>query len=189
MRKLYAFEMTSVDGYHETPDRQIDWHNVDQEFNEFAIRQLDETEELLFGRVTYELMAGYWPTAAAIEDDPEVATRMNEHPKIVVSGTLDRVDWANTRLIRGDLKGELTRLKERPGKDIAIVGSSSLAASLLEMGLVDELRLMVAPVLLGSGRSVFESGASARNQLKLLETRPFASGNVLLTYKPLPTGE
>lgn len=188
MRKLYAFEMISVDGYHETSDRQLDWHNVDQEFNEFAIRQLDESGELVFGRVTYELMASYWPTAAAIEDDPEVATRMNEHPKIVVSGTLDRVDWANTRLIKGDLKDELTRLKEQPGKDIAILGSSSLTASLLEMGLVDELRLMVAPVLLGSGRSVFQ-GASGRNQVKLVEARPFASGNVLLTYKPLPTRE
>jgi dihydrofolate reductase len=108
---------------------------------------------------------------------------MNTLPKLVVSRTLDRADWANTRILTGDVAGELTRLKQQPGKDIAIFGSSDLVVSLLGMGLVDELRIMVHPVVLGAGKSLFRT-ATERINLELVEARPFRSGNVLLTYRP-----
>jgi dihydrofolate reductase len=106
----------------------------------------------LFGRVTYELMASYWPTPVANEDDPRVAARMNEIFKIVVSPTLDKADWHNTRLIRDDIAGALTEIKQQPGRDIAIFGSSALTVSPLQHGLIDELRIMVNPIILGAGK-------------------------------------
>jgi dihydrofolate reductase len=182
MRKIFSFMMTTLDGYHEGPNHEIDWHNVDEEFNQFAMQQTDEVDTLLFGRVTYELMAGYWPTPAARESDPEMAARMNSLPKIVVSRTLERVEWANTRLISHDVAGELTELKRQPGRDLAIFGSSNLTVSLLRIGLVDELRIMVNPIVLGSGQPLFQT--ADRTSLMLLKTRSFDSGNLLLYYQP-----
>jgi dihydrofolate reductase len=121
MRKLISFVLTTLDGYHEGPNHEIDWHNADEEFNEFAIEQTDALGTLVFGRVTYEMMAAYWPTPEARE-------------------------------------------------------------SLLRMGLVDEVRILVNPVLLGAGKPLFET--ADRTKLKLLQTRTFSSGNVLLTYQP-----
>jgi dihydrofolate reductase len=183
MRKILAFLVVTVDGYYEGPNGEFDWPVVDEEFNEFGLRQLEEVDTLLFGRVTYEGMAAYWPTPAAQQDDPRVAARMNTLPKLVVSRTLDRTDWANTRIVKGDVAAELTSLKQQPGKDIAIFGSSDLVVSLLGMGLVDELRIMVHPVVLGAGRSLFRT-APERMQLHLVEAWPFRSGSVLLTYRP-----
>jgi dihydrofolate reductase len=183
MRRIFSFMMVSVDGYHAGPNEEIDWHNVDVEFNEFAARQLDDVDTLVFGRVTYEGMAGYWPTPEAKRDDPIIAAAMNDISKIVISTTLDKAEWANTRLVKDDVAAELTRLKEQPGKDIAIFGSSDLTASLLGMGVVDELRVMVAPVVLGDGRSLFR-GTGDRIGLTLLNTRSFGSGNVLFHYRP-----
>jgi dihydrofolate reductase len=181
MRKIFAFIMATLDGYYEGPNQEFDFWVVDEEFNGFAVAQLDEVDTLLFGRVTYEGMAAYWPTSAGEEDDPRVAARMNGLSKIVVSRTLDRAEWANTRLIKD--ADELKRLKQLPGKDIAILGSSDLTVSLLQMGLVDEVRIMVNPVVLGAGKSLFRS-AGERVSLKLLKSRPFDSGNVLLYYQP-----
>ena len=183
MRKILAFLVVTVDGYDEGPNGEFDWPVVDEEFNEFGLRQLEEVDTLLFGRVTYEGMASYWPTPAAEQDDPRVAAKMNTLPKLVVSRTLARADWANTRILRDDVAAELTRLKRQPGKDIAIFGSSDLVVSLLAMGLVDELRIMVHPVVLGAGRSLFRT-APERIHLQLLSTRAFRSGNVLHTYRP-----
>jgi dihydrofolate reductase len=183
MRRILAFLVVTVDGYYEGPNGEFDWPVVDEEFNEFGLRQLEEVDTLLFGRVTYEGMASYWPTPAAEQDDPRVAAKMNTLPKLVVSRTLDRADWANTRILRDDVAAELTRLKQQPGKDIAIFGSSDLVVSLLGMGLVDELRIMVHPVVLGAGRSLFRT-APERFSLQLVEARPFRSGSVLLTYRP-----
>jgi dihydrofolate reductase len=183
MRKIFAFLMTTVDGYYEGPNGEFDFWVTDEEFNRFAVEQLDEADTLLFGRVTYEGMAAYWPTPAGEEDDPEIAARMNGLAKIVVSRTLDKAEWANTRLISGDVAEELSKLKEQPGKDIAILGSSDLTVGLLETGLVDEVRIMVNPVVLGAGKSVFRT-APQRIGLKLVRSRAFDSGNVLLYYRP-----
>jgi len=182
MRKLFAFLMITADGYDEGPNGEFDWPLVDDEFGEFAVAQLDEADTLVFGRRTYEGMAAYWPTAGE-GDDPEVAARMNGYPKIVVSTTLDKADWDGTRIVRDDVAGEFARLKGQPGKDITILGSSELTVSLIGMGLVDEVRIMVNPIALGAGRSVFRT-AAGRIGLTLLRTRQFRSGNVLLVYRP-----
>ncbi len=157
---------------------------MNEEFNDFAINQLNDIGMLLFGRVTYEVMASFWPTDFAREDDPIVAEKMNTMPKIVVSRTLEKADWQNTRLVKEHVAEEISELKQQPGKDIAVFGSSDLAVSLLEMGLLDELRIMVNPVVLGSGKSLFK-GLHERLKLNLLRTQQFQSGNVLLYYEPV----
>ncbi|TMC55390.1 MAG: dihydrofolate reductase [Chloroflexi bacterium] len=184
MRKIKAFLLTSLDGYYEGEKAwEIDWHNVDDEFNELAMKQLDAAAYLVFGRATYQGMAGYWPTADAVKDDPEVASRMNGMPKIVVSRTLESTDvtWSNSRLVRD--ADELAALKAESGKDLLVLGSSVLTTALMELGLVDELGIMVNPVILGAGNSL-SSTAKGRIPLKLLGTRQFRNGNVLLTYEP-----
>jgi dihydrofolate reductase len=184
MRKIFAFIMTTLDGYYEGPDGEFDFWVLDEEFDEFAVEQLDEADTLLFGRVTYEGMAAYWPTPEAERDDPEVAARMNGLAKIVVSRTLEGAEWSNTRLIKDHVAEELTTLKRQPGKAVSILGSSDLTVSLVRMGLVDEVRIMVNPVVLGAGKSVFRT-AGGRIGLTLLRSRAFKSGNVLLSYEPV----
>jgi dihydrofolate reductase len=181
MRKIFSFHVVSADGYYEGPNQEFDWPVVDEEFDAFSVEQLDEAGTLMFGRRTYELMASYWPTPAAEQDGPQVAERMNKLPKIVVSRTLDRADWVNTR-VASDI-AQLHRLKQEPGGDILILGSSALAVELIHAGLLDEARIMVNPVVLGAGRSLFHN-TEKRIGLKMLTTRTFASGNVLLTYQP-----
>jgi dihydrofolate reductase len=157
MRRIFAFMLTTLDGYYEGPNQEFDFWVIDEEFNTFAVAQLGEVDTLLLERVTYEGMSAYWPTPAGEQDDPRIAVRMNGLAKIVVSRTLAKPDWANTRLISDDVAEELTRLKQQPGKDIAILGSSDLTVSLLQIGLVDEVRIMVSPVVLGAGKSVFRT--------------------------------
>jgi dihydrofolate reductase len=120
MRKLYSFMVVSLDGFYEGPNGEFDWPVVDQEFNEFGIEQLHDTDALLFGRVTYEGMAAYWPTPAAREDDPVVAELMNSLPKMVVSTTLTAADWGDTRLVGGNVAEEIAKLKQEPGKGLLL---------------------------------------------------------------------
>jgi len=183
MRKVFLFNMTTLDGFFEGSNQDISWHNADEEFNEFAIAQLNEVDTLLFGRVTYQGMASYWPTEFAIKDDPEVAGLMNSLPKVVFSRTLDKAEWNNTKLVKDNAAGEVLKLKEQPGKDIAIFGSSDLAVTLAESGLIDEYRIIVNPVFLGGGTPLLK-GIKEKLNLKLLEARIFKSGNVLLYYAP-----
>lgn len=182
MRKLVAFLVTTADGYDEGPNGEFDWPVVDDEFNEFAVAQLDEADTLVFGRRTYEGMAAYWPTIGE-GDDPEVAARMNGYPKIVVSRTLDTADWDGTRIVRDDVAGEFTRLKAQPGKDITILGSATLVRSLLAADLLDELSLMVHPLVLGRGKRLFEEGGEQKT-LELVDSKTFRIGIVYLTYRP-----
>lgn len=194
MRRLFAFLAVTVDGYYEGPKHELDWHNAPETetsgfpvasgFRDLHDADLDEIDTILFGRVTYEVMASYWPTAAARAADPEIAARMNSLSKVVVSRTLDQVEWANSRLITNDVIAQLGALKQRPGKDIAIFGSSTLTTSLLGTDLIDEIRILVNPIVLGSGNPVF-AGAMDRVHLALLESRTFPSGNVLLRYQPV----
>ena len=177
--------MASLDGYDEgTSPWALDWHNVDEEFNDFAAQQLEASDVLLFGRATYAGMAQYWPSEEAIRDDPKIASLMNRKPKIVFSQTLDALEpeWANTRLLK-DVR-ELTTLKKQSGNDLLILGSAVLTTRLMELGMLDELRIMINPVILGAGRSLFET-ARKRLKVKLVSTREFRSGNVLLTYQAL----
>ena len=164
----------------------LDWHTTDEAFETFAAAQLREAGTILFGRVTYEGMASYWPTPEAIAADPAVAEQMNGLPKLVFSRTLTRADWTNSRLAEGDAAAEVRRLKDQPGKDLIILASSNLAASLAEAGLIDEYRIMVNPVLLGRGTPLFARfGRDIR--LTLRSARAFTNGNVLLTYTPAGT--
>jgi dihydrofolate reductase len=180
--------LISVDGYFEGPNHDIDWHVTDEEFNKFAAEQLNEVGVLLFGRTTYELMVSYWPTPAARTNDPVIAEKMNALPKLVFSTTLARAEWQNTRLVRGNLAAEVAALKQQPGKDMLILGSSGLAASFAELGLIDEYRIMVGPVFLGQGSTLLD-GLGQQLKLRLLKTRTFGTGNVLLYYQPDQQGE
>ncbi|HMF82448.1 MAG TPA: dihydrofolate reductase family protein [Acidimicrobiia bacterium] len=184
MRKLLSFMVVTLDGYYEGPDGEFDWPNVDDEFNEFAISQMNDIDTLLFGRNTYEGMASYWPTPEAKEDDPAITDRMNTIPKVVFSSTLDRAEWQNTELVTGDVAETIAALKQQPGRDLALFGSPTLTASLIEEGLVDELRVMVQPILLGAGKSLF-AALSRRVPVELQRTTIFHSGNVLLVYRPV----
>ena len=182
MRKVIFFNLTSLDGYFEGPNRDIYWHNVDEEFNEFAVEQTSSIGVLLFGRVTYQLMASYWPTEAAKRDDPMIAGLMNSLPKIVFSKTLEKVEWDNTKLVKDNFVEDVLKLKQQPGKDIAIFGSSDLAVTFIEYGLIDEFRIMINPLALGSGKPLFQ-GLKSKLDLKFVKTRTFKSGNVLLYYE------
>jgi dihydrofolate reductase len=186
MRKLFSFNMVTLDGYFAGPNDEIDWHNVDGEFNEFAIEQTSAStvDMLLFGRVTYQLMASYWSTPDAIKNDPIVADMMNRTPKIVFSRTLEKAGWNNTRLIKDHIAEEITKLKQQPGKDLALFGSANLMSTLVKMDLINEHRIMVNPIVLGSGKPLFQD-IHTPLKLKLVNTRVFRSGNVLLTYQPI----
>ncbi len=183
MRKVLFFMLVTLDGYIEGPGQDIDWHNVDEEFNTFAVEQLNSVDTLLFGRVTYAGMASYWPTPEAMANDPQVAEAMNSKSKIVFSRTLGTADWANTRLIKDNIAEEVLKLKQAPGQDMIVFGSSNLAASFADMALIDEYRIMVCPVVLGAGTPLFR-GIQERLRLKLLKTRVFGNGNVLHYYAP-----
>jgi dihydrofolate reductase len=183
MRHVIIFMMVTLDGFFEGPNQDISWHNVDGEFNEFAVEQLNSVDTLLFGRVTYGGMASYWPTPIAAKDDPVVANQMNTKSKIVFSKTLSGVEWQNTRLVKENIPEEIMKQKQQPGKDLAIFGSSNLAVTFIQHGLIDEYRLMINPVVLGRGTPLF-NGLRDKLDLKLIKTRAFKSGNVLLYYQP-----
>jgi dihydrofolate reductase len=185
VRRLYSFLMVTLDGFYEGPDQEFDFWTTDEEFNRFAAGQLRDSDVLIFGRATYGGMASYWPTQGAREDDPAIAELMNTMPKLVVSTTLASADWGDTRVVGANVAEELSKLKQQPGKDLAVLGSPTLTVSLIGMGLLDELRVMVSPVAIGDGKSLFRS-TDHRLRLKLLQTRTFSSGNVLLTYQPQP---
>jgi dihydrofolate reductase len=185
-RLLFSFLIVSADGYDQLPNGEFEWFVDDDEFRDFSVEQLDEVDLLLFGRRTYDLMASYWPTPEGIEHDPAVAERINRLPKFVASRTITSAEWANTAVLEDPLETAVERLKQQPGETIGVLGSAELTTALIDHGLLDELRLLVSPVLLGAGRSVLRTLAD-RVDLELLRTRVFASGNVLLTYHPRPS--
>ena len=183
MRRLFVFNLVTLDGYFEGPNRDISWHNVDAEFNEYAIDMLSSVDTLLFGRVTYELMAGYWPSPDAIKNDPIVAGKMNALPKIVFSRTLNKVEWNNTRLLKDVVPKEIETMKQASGKDMMILGSGSIMSEFANRGLIDGYGIMVNPVIMGDGNPLFK-GIKERMNLKLAKARTFRNGNVLLFYEP-----
>ena len=183
MSRIIFQMMTSVDGFFEGPNRELDWHVVDEEFFRYALDLLNSAGTLLFGRVTYQMMASYWQSPRAAAEDPVIAERMNNLPKIVFSTTLERAEWAHTKVVKNNGAGELMKMKEQSGKNMVILGSSGLAVSLTKLGLIDEYRIIVNPVVLGGGKALL-NGLSGRLKLKLVTSRTFSSGNVLLCYHP-----
>ncbi len=180
-----SFIFISLDGFHEGPNGELDWPNVDAEFHDFAARQLDDVGSIGFGRATYEHMAAYWPTEQAMANDPNMTMRMNEKEKLVFSRTLTDAEWSGTTVVRGEAIEQVAALKASPGKNMMVIGSAHLTARLAEAGILDELRIMIFPILLGQGRSLF-ADLNHRVSLTLLSVRQFDSGNVLLTYRPSP---
>ncbi len=174
----------SLDGYYEGANKELDWHNVDDEFTTYIVEMLRAAETLIMGRKTYELMASYWPTAK--DNDPATTELMNKSPKLVFSNTLKSVDWENSRLAGGSIAEEVARLKKLPGDGLLWVGGSDLASSFLEQGLIDEVRFIFVPILLGAGKTVF-GDIKKRHALKLVSAKPFKSGNIVATYVPSPS--
>jgi dihydrofolate reductase len=186
MQRLIAFENLSLDGYYVDRNGEMTWakvDNKDEEFNAFTTQNVKGNGALIFGRVTYNLMAGFWPTPQARQLFPPVAERMNSARKIVFSRTLDQAAWNKTEVLRGELVAEIERLKGGPGEGLAILGSGSLVAQLAPYGLIDEYQIVVNPTALGAGRSLFDG---VKNQLnfKLTHSRVFKNGKVFLTYAP-----
>ena len=183
MQTLASFIITSLDGFYEGPNGEFDWPIVDEEFNDFAVRQLDEAHTLGFGRVTYEHMSAYWPTEQARMNDPAITSRMNTKPKVVFSTSLDNACWSATTVARGEAAEQARAIKAATGGELLVIGSAHLTASLAEAGVLDELRIMISPIVIGQGRSLFED-LKDRVSLTLLGVRQFGSGSVLLTYRP-----
>lgn len=177
------WNLVTLDGYFEGPKPwEIDWHDTvwGPELERLSIDQLSSAGGLLFGRVTYEGMAGFWPTQKG-----EVAELMNRIPKFVFSRTLTRADWSNSQLVREDAAREVARLREQDGKDLFLFGSARLSSALTAAGLIDEYRIAIAPILLGGGNPLFKPMPN-RLKLKLLEARPLDSGGMILRYAPAP---
>jgi dihydrofolate reductase len=184
MRKLIVFNLVSLDGFFTGEGGDISWHMVDEEFQELANEAANSGNTLLFGRVTYQLMADFWPTPEAIDTDPVVARGMNASEKIVFSRTLNTVDWHNTRLVKDDMLGAVRRLKQGNGQSLAVLGSGTIVAQLAAEDLIDEYQILVNPVALGRGRTLFQD-VRQRLHLKLTHSRVFGNGNVLLCYEPV----
>lgn len=183
MGQLIFFNMMSLDGFFEGKNKELDWHNLDGEFNKFAIEQLNSAGYLIFGRNTYELMAKYWPTNQAISNDPKIAEKMNEIKKIVFSTSLDKAHWQNTTIFRNDITKVVSELKKSSDKNVLILGSANLSETLIKNGLIDLYRIMVNPIILGNGRLLF-ADITKRIGLKLTNVKSFKSGNVLMEYQP-----
>lgn len=186
MRRVVAFEQVSLDGYFADRNGDMSWaHKQDPEWNAFTASNASGDGALLFGRVTYELMASFWPTPAAKERAPEVAEGMNRMPKVVFSRTLKNASWKNTTLVNGDPAAAVRKMKQESGPDMAILGSGSIVSQLAPAGLIDEFQIVVNPVVLGQGKTLFGS-VQERLNLKLINTRAFGNGNVVLSYEPMP---
>ena len=190
MRKVILSNSVTLDGFFEGPNKELDWHIVDEEGKEYAIDLLGNVDALLFGRVTYQLMADYWPAAATNPSTPksdlEIADKMNNLPKIVFSKTLQEVKWNNSRLVKENIAEEISKMKQQPGKDMVIFGSGSIVSIFMQHGLIDEYRIIVNPIVLGNGNPLFK-GIYGKQNLKLLRTRVFSSGEVILYYEPAQT--
>jgi dihydrofolate reductase len=180
MRRIVAGLFVSLDGVYEAPG---DWHfpYFNDEMGAAVDAQMKAADTMLLGRVTYQEFAAYWPNQS--NDEVDIADYMNNTPKVVVSTTLDTVEWQNSTLINGDIAAELTKLKEQPGNDIGITGSGTLVRSLLRDGLLDELRLLVHPIVVGQGKRLFED-MSEQQALTLVEAKTFSTGVLYLTYQP-----
>jgi dihydrofolate reductase len=185
MRKLIVFNMVSLDGFFVDGKGDMSWaHKNDAEWNTFVSGNASGSGLLVFGRITYQLMASYWPTPMALQNSSIVAKGMNEMPKIVFSRTLDNISWSNTKLIKGDLAAEVRKLKQESGPDMVILGSGTIVSQLAQQSLIDEYQLAVSPIVLGKGRTLFE-GVKEKLNLRLARSRTFGNGTVFACYQPV----
>ena len=184
MRKLSVFNSISLDGYFTDKNSDMSWaHKNDPEFNEFvADNAKGGRGPILFGRVTYEMMASFWPTSQANQMFPDVAMAMNNLPKVVFSRTLEKADWNNTRVIRDNLVDEVRTMKDEDGDDMIIMGSGTIVSQLTQAGLIDEYQVVVNPIVLGGGRTMFE-GVDGNFELRRTNVRSFGNGNIFILYE------
>lgn len=186
MRRLVVFNHVTLDGFFTDAKGDMSWahkKDPDPEWTAFVADNARGGGLLLFGRITYELMASYWPTPAAAQNDPVVAERMNNLPKVVFSRTLDKASWNNTKLVKSGLGSEVRKMKNEPGPDLVIMGSGSIVSQLTSEGLIDEYQIVLVPIVLGKGRTMFE-GVKEKRTLKRTRTRAFGNGNVVSCYEP-----
>ncbi len=190
MARILVFNSVSLDGYFTDANNDMSWAHKDPndaEWNAFVSGNASGGASgggaMLFGRITYEQMAGFWPTPAAMEMMPEVAKGMNSMTKIVFSRSLKKADWSNTKLMKGDLATEVRKLK-KGDQDMVIMGSGTIVSQLTQARLIDEYQLVVVPIVLGKGRTMFE-GVKDRLTLKRTNARNFKNGNVVLSYVPV----
>jgi len=184
MRKLVVFNQVTLDGYFADMTGDMSWaHKQDPEWNAFIADNASGGGVLVFGRVTYEMMASYWPTPQAMKDLPAVAEGINRSPKVVFSRTLDKASWQNTKLVKSGMSEEIRKMKKESGPTMVIMGSGTIVSQLTDEGLIDEYQIIVNPIVLGKGRTMFD-GVRKRLNLKRTNTRSFGNGNVLLCYEP-----
>jgi dihydrofolate reductase len=190
MRRIVMFNRVTADGYFSSADGKLDWVVPDPEVDSHGASGTAQTDTVLFGRRTYEMMAAFWPHVT--DSDPHDAGRsapairamgkfLNDATKLVFSRTLKDVTWRNSRLVRELDPKEIAAMKKQPGKDMIVLGSGSVVSELTAHGLIDEYDFVVAPVLLGSGRSLI-NGLPKTTSLELLDTKKYSSGNVMLRY-------
>jgi dihydrofolate reductase len=187
IRKLVVFNQVTLGGYFTDEHGDMSWAHkdpADAEWNAFVAENASGGGVLLFGRITYELMASYWPTPHALTSAPAVAERMNGLQRIVFSRTLAKASWQNTTLVKGDIVAAVRKMKNEPGPGWAILGSGTIVSQLTQAGLINEYQIVVNPVVLGGGRTMFD-GITGKRSLKLTKTRAFGNGNVLLCYAPM----
>ncbi len=190
MRKLLVFNNVSLDGYFTDRNGDMSWAHRgsdDPEFRAFVGENASGGGQLLLGRITYDLMAAYWPTPMALKNDPVVAEGMNRMSKIVFSRTLSNPAWSNTKVLNGDIVAEVRKMKQESGPGMAILGSGSIVSQLAPARLIDEYQVVVNPIVLGRGRTMFDGAAFDKDRLnlKLTKTRAFANGKVFLSYDPV----
>jgi len=186
MPRLTSFIQLSLDGYYCDSRGDMSFAHkppTDTEWHQFVAGNAREGGRLLFGRVTYEMMAAWWPTPMAAQAMPEVAARMNEMPKVVFSRTMESADWSNTNLVKDDLVGTVRRMKGEAGPDMAILGSGTVVTQLAAARLLDVLQIVVVPVALGGGKSLF-AGLEHHLDFTLTDSRVFKNGSVVLWYTP-----
>jgi dihydrofolate reductase len=186
MRKLVSFLQLSLDGRFAGPNGDLTWahrDDKDKEWSAFTADNAMSGGELLFGRVTYDMMVAFWPTPLAMKSEPVVAERMNSLPKVVFSRTMERASWNNTTLVKGAPAAAVRKMKQGPGQQMVLLGSGSIVLQLAKEGLIDEYQLVLNPVVLGKGRAILD-GLRDSLTLKQTGTRAFGNGNVLLCYEP-----
>lgn len=194
MRKVILSMMVSLDGSIAGPGDNLEWFRTDEDFEEEMLGLLGSVDAMLFGRVAYEMLGAYWPGAGAdsSSDAPggftskarqiEFARLMNTLPKIVYSRTLAKADWTPVRVVRDNVAEDLTRMKQEPGKDLVLFAGADIATTFTNLDLFDEYRLMVHPIVIGRGLPLFK-GVTADRELRLVRSRTFSSGVVLLQYE------
>jgi dihydrofolate reductase len=188
MRKLILLMHVSVDGFVAGPNGEMDWIKFDEEISDYVGQLTDSSDTAIYGRTTYQMMESYWPTAAedpnASKHDIQHANWVNRALKVVASRSMERSEWANTRIIRDDLLGEISKMKNEPGENLLLIGSASIAHAFMEHNLIDEYWINVNPVILGTGIPLFQN-IHQRLSLELIQAKTFASGVVGLTYGKL----